>query len=66
MKESLFEDIRLRNEQKIPVEAFFHYDTPCTIVNQTAMLNCAGFGSIENVFRVGGTLTILVEKKEMS
>lgn len=57
------ENARLRNEQRIPQEAFFHYDTPCTIANQIAMLETVGFHSVKKVFRIENT-TILVAKKE--
>lgn len=55
------ENLRLRIEQKIPEDAFFHYDTPCTIANQIAMLKAAGFSTVEQVFRIENT-TILVAK----
>lgn len=53
------ESARLRRELGLPAEEFFHYDTPCTITNQLAMLREAGFASAERVFRVENT-TIVV------
>lgn len=58
------ENLRLRSEQKIAEDAFFHYDTPCTIENQIAMLECAGFCSVEMVFRVENTTILMAKKKE--
>lgn len=56
------ENARMRKEMKIPEGAFYHYDTPCTIRNQTRLLEDAGFYSVENVFRIENT-TILVASK---
>lgn len=56
------ENERIRKEQNIPLDEFFHYDTPCTIDNQIAMLKKAGFAKIEKVFRMENT-TMLVARK---
>lgn len=56
------ENTRLRNEQKLSPDGFFHYDTPCTIENQIAMLKAAGFSRVEQVFRLENT-TMLVARK---
>lgn len=52
---------RLRREMNIPDGEFYHFDTPCTIDNQIAMLKKAGFSSAEKVWRVENT-TIIVAK----
>ena len=57
------ENERIRKAQDIPADAFYHYDTPCTIDNQIRLLKAAGFSSVEKVFRVENT-TILVARKE--
>lgn len=57
------ENTRIRLAQNIPPEAFFHYDTPCTIANQISLLQSAGFSTVEQVFRMENT-TMLVAKKE--
>ncbi len=49
---------RLRKEQNISKNEFYHYDTPCTIDNQIAILKEAGFVKIAQVYRQGNT-TIL-------
>lgn len=56
------ENARMRIEMQIPEDAFYHYDTPCTIENQKAMLLHAGFSDVRNVFRIENT-TILVAAK---
>lgn len=53
---------RMRAEQGIPEDVFVHYDTPCTIHNQIAMLKAAGFASVEQVMRIGGTCMLVARK----
>lgn len=47
----------------IPDGEFYHFDTPCTIDNQIAMLKKAAFLSVEMVWRMENT-TMIVAKKE--
>lgn len=56
------ENARLRREQGIDSTAFYHYDTPCTVENQIAMLYAAGFSSVKRVFRKGNT-TLLIARR---
>lgn len=56
------ENARIRKELGIPDHEFYHYDTPCTIQNQSSMLHMAGFATVEKVFRIENT-TILVAHK---
>lgn len=56
------ENSRIRRELGIPEDAFYHFDTPCTVDNQIMLLKRSGFSSVENVFRIGNT-TILVASK---
>lgn len=56
------ENRRIRKEQGIAEDEFYHYDTPCTVDNQIAMLRQAGFTSAEMVFRQENT-TMLVARK---
>jgi len=56
------ENLRIRASQNIPPDAFFHYDTPCTIENQKQMLLDAGFQTVELVFRKGGTAMLVARK----
>ena len=50
---------RFRRELNLPDSEFYHYDTPCTIENQIAILQKAGFKQVEKVYRVENT-TLLV------
>ncbi len=56
------ENERLRREQGIGEDEFFHYDTPCTVENQINMLKQAGFSEVEEVMRIENT-TMLVARK---
>lgn len=49
------ENARLRAEQGISADAFYHFDTPCTVANQISLLQNAGFTAVEQVFRMGNT-----------
>lgn len=63
VEDELFaESARLRREMNIPDGELYHFDTPCTIDNQIAMLKKAGFLSVKMVWRVENT-TIIVAKK---
>ncbi|MHC1695415.1 MAG: class I SAM-dependent methyltransferase [Eubacteriales bacterium] len=53
---------RLRAEQNIPEDEFYHYDTPCTLDNQIKLLRDAGFHGVEKKFRIENT-TILTAIK---
>lgn len=53
---------RMKAEQGIPADVFVHYDTPCTIQNQIAMLKAAGFATVEQVMRIGGTCMLVAKK----
>lgn len=56
------ENKRIRKENGIPEDAFYHYDTPCTIDNQIRLFNEAGFHSVQKEWRLENT-TILSAKK---
>ncbi|MEZ3454488.1 MAG: class I SAM-dependent methyltransferase [Oscillospiraceae bacterium] len=57
------ENARIRKEQGISDDEFYHYDTPCTIENQIKMFKTAGFSSAEKVFKIENT-TIIIAKKD--
>lgn len=57
------ENARIRREQNIPENEFYHYDTPCTIENQIKMFKAAGFLNAEKVYRMENT-TIIIAKKD--
>lgn len=56
------ENARLRASQNIPVNAFYHYDTPLTVEKQISLLKQAGFKKIEKIFRIGGTVMLTAKK----
>lgn len=56
------ENDRLRKEQGIGENEFYHYDTPCTVENQITMLKAAGFRNIQKVFREENTTMLVAEK----
>ena len=56
------ENERIRKENNIQDNEFYHYDTPCTIDNQIKMLYKAGFENVKINFRIGNT-TIIVARK---
>lgn len=56
------ENKRIRKELNIPKGEFYHYDTPCTVDNQIAMLTKAGFKSVKVKFKAGNNTIIVAEK----
>ena len=54
---------RLRREQNLPKDEFFHYDTPHTVDNLHRMMLEAGFTQVEHVYQIENT-AILIAKKE--
>jgi tRNA (cmo5U34)-methyltransferase len=56
------ENARIRREMSIPDSEFYHFDIPCTVDNQIAVLKQAGFNSADSVFRIENT-TIIVARK---
>ncbi len=57
------ENERLRREQGIPPEVRCHYDIPCTVAQQIALLREAGFSAVQSLYREENT-TLLAAKKE--
>ena len=58
----LSESKRVRAEQNIPDDEFYHLDIPCTINNQIKLLLKSGFTRVEMVWRKGGTTIVVAEK----
>ena len=56
------ENDRLRREQGIVGDEFYHYDTPCSVDNQIDLLKRAGFTSVEQVFRIENTVMLVAKK----
>ena len=53
---------RLRREQNLSADEFYHFDIPCTVENQKKLLNGAGFAQVEEIFRIGGTVLLVARK----
>lgn len=53
---------RLKKEQGLSQDKFFHYDTPCTVDNQISLLKEAGFKDVTMTFRQENT-TMLIARK---
>ena len=53
---------RLRAEQGIADDAFYHYDTPLTVAHEAAALRNAGFSRVEDVKNWGATHTLIAYK----
>lgn len=53
---------RKKKEQGLSDDEFYHYDTPCTVDNQLAMLKKAGFTDVKMVFRQENTTIIMGRK----
>ena len=54
--------LRLKAEQGITDDAFYHYDTPLTVSHETEALIEAGFSSVEVLNHWGATYTIKAVK----
>lgn len=50
--------LRLKAEQGISDNAYYHYDTPLTVAHETDCLRAAGFPSVEVLNSWGATHTI--------
>lgn len=54
--------LRLKKEQGIDDNEFYHYDTPLTVEHETEVLLEAGFSSVEVLNNWGATFTIKANK----
>jgi GrpB-like predicted nucleotidyltransferase (UPF0157 family)/SAM-dependent methyltransferase len=59
------ESKRIRTEQNIPDNEFYHLDTPCTVDNQIKLLLQSGFTRANMVWRKGGTTIIVAENGDV-
>ena len=53
---------QLKQEQGLPEDGFFHYDTPLTVEHEIAVLKKAGFSEVRIMKEWGSTFTLLAEK----
>lgn len=56
------ESERIRREQSLSEDEFYHFDTPCTVDNQLKMLRTAGFNKAKMVWRLENTTIVIAEK----
>ena len=54
--------LRLRKEQKLPDEEFYHFDTPLTVEHEKEALLAAGFSSVTVLGNWGPTFTLKAER----
>ena len=54
--------LRLKAEQGIADDAFYHYDTPLTVAHETQALLAAGFASVTVLGQWGNTVTLRADK----
>ena len=54
--------LRLRKEQKLPDEEFYHFDTPLTVEHEKEALLAAGFSSATVLENWGPTFTLKAER----
>ena len=54
--------LRLKKEQNLPDDVFFHYDTPLTVEHEREALLAAGFASVTVLKSWGYTYTLKAEK----
>ena len=53
---------RLKDEQGITDNREYHYDTPCTVTNQTKMLLDVGFTSVKEMWRKENAVVLVAYK----
>ena len=59
-EKELFRNLKqLKQEQGLPEDVFFHYDTPLTVEHESAALRKAGFSEIRIMKNWGHTFTLL-------
>jgi tRNA (cmo5U34)-methyltransferase len=56
------ENARVRREHNVPPDAYYHFDTPCTVNNQIEMLKRAGFSMVKFVYRFGIDAVVMASR----
>lgn len=54
--------VRLKKQQGIPEDEFYHYDTPLTVAHETGALAAAGFSKVEVLKNWAATYTLKAYK----
>jgi tRNA (cmo5U34)-methyltransferase len=59
----LFRNLKqLKQEQGLPEDVFFHYDTPLTVEHETQTLERAGFSEVRAMKNWGHTFTLIARR----
>ena len=53
---------QLKQEQGLPEDVFFHYDTPLTVEHETQALERAGFSEVRAMKNWGHTFTLIARR----
>ena len=62
-EKELFRNLKqLKQEQGLPEDVFFHYDTPLTVEHETQALERAGFSEVRAMKNWGHTFTLIVRR----
>ena len=60
LEKEYFQNLKqLKEEQGLPDDGLFHYDTPLTVEHEIQLLKQAGFSNIQILKRWGNTITLL-------
>ncbi len=62
-EKELFRNLKqLKQEQGLPEDVFFHYDTPLTVEHETQALERAGFSEVRAMKNWGHTFTLIARR----
>ena len=63
LEEEYFRNLaQLKQEQGLPADVFFHYDTPLTTEHEVQVLQRAGFSEVQIMKEWGTTVTLLAKR----
>ena len=63
LEQEYFQNLaQLRQEQGLPEDVFFHYDTPLTVAHEISVLQKAGFSDVRIMREWGTTFTLLAKR----
>ena len=63
LEKEYFQNLKLlKEEQGLPEDVFFHYDTPLTVDHEMHLLRQAGFADVQILKEWGTTFTLLAKR----
>ena len=63
LEKEYFQNLKLlKEEQGLPEDGFFHYDTPLTVDHEMHLLRQAGFADVQILKEWGTTFTLLAKR----